>query len=100
MKKLRNHSQLKELENSPEGQNNETDLCILTDSKFKEEIVKLLEELRENKEELRAVMNSNAYYFIKDLENIRRSQKNVENSFVEMQAELKALKSRMNNVEE
>ncbi len=34
MKKLRNHSQLKEQENSPEGANNETDLCSLTDTKF------------------------------------------------------------------
>jgi len=29
MKKLRNHFQLKEQENSPEGANNETDLCSL-----------------------------------------------------------------------
>ena len=31
MKKLRNHSQLKEQENSPEGANNERDLCSLKD---------------------------------------------------------------------
>ena len=45
-------------------------------------------------------MNSNADYFRKELENIRRCQKKLENSFAEMQAELKALKSRMNNAEE
>ena len=31
MKKHRNHSQLKEQENSPEGANNERDLCSLKD---------------------------------------------------------------------
>ena len=45
-------------------------------------------------------MKSNAYYFRKDLENIRRSQEILENSFSEMQGELTALKSRMNNAEE
>ena len=38
MKKLRNHSQFKEQENSPEGANNETELCSPTDTKFKKEI--------------------------------------------------------------
>ena len=33
------------------------------------------------------------------LENVRRSQEKLENSFEEMQTELKALKSRMNNAE-
>ena len=47
--------------------------------------------------ELRADMNSIGEYFKKELKNIRRSQ---ENSFAEMQADLKALKSRMNNAEE
>ena len=79
--------------NSPEGANNETDLCSLTDTKFKKEIVKILNELR-------ADMNSNAEYFRKELENIRRSQEKLENLFAEMQPELKALKSRMNNAEE
>ena len=50
--------------------------------------------------ELRADMNSNAEYFRKELENIRRSQEKLENLFAEMQPELKALKSRMNNAEE
>ena len=57
--------------------------------KFKKEIVKILKELR-------AVMNSNAYYFRKVLENMR-SQEKIENSFAETHNELKALKSRMNN---
>jgi len=45
MKKLRNHSQLKEQENSPEGENNETDFYSLTDTEFKKDIVKILKEL-------------------------------------------------------
>ena len=57
MKKLRNHSQLiKQQENLPKGANNETDLCILTDTKFKKKIVKMLKELRANMNELRAAM--------------------------------------------
>ena len=91
MKKLRNHSQLKE-QNSHEAANNETDLCSLTDIEFKREIVKILKELREN-------MNSNAYSLRKELENIMRSQEKLENSFAGMQTELKAIKSRMNNAE-
>ena len=59
----------------------------------------MLKELRVNMKELRVNMNSNANYFRKDLENIR-SQDKLENSFAETQAELKALKSRMNNSEE
>ena len=39
MKKPRNHSQIKEQENSPEKVNNETGLCRLTDTEFKKEIV-------------------------------------------------------------
>ena len=50
--------------------------------------------------ELREEMNSNAYYFKKELENIRRSQEKLENSFAEMQAELRVLKSWMNNAKE
>ena len=75
MKKLRNHSQLKEQENSPEAANNETDLCSLTDTKFKKEIVKILKELRED-------MNSNVDSLRKELENIRRSQEKLEHSFI------------------
>ena len=55
--------------------------------------MKILKELRED-------MNSNAYSFTKELENIRRSQEKLENSFAEIQTELKAIKSRMNNAEE
>ena len=60
MKKLWNHSQLQEWENSAEGANNETDLCSLTDTKFKKVTVKILKELRTNMKELRADMNRNA----------------------------------------
>ena len=50
--------------------------------------------------ELRVDMNSNTDYFRNELENIRRSQEKLENSFAEIQTELKAIKSRMNNAEE
>ena len=53
IKKFSNHSQLKEQENSPEGANNEVDLCILTDTEFKKEIVKILKELRANMKDKR-----------------------------------------------
>ena len=98
--KFRNHSQLKVQENSAKAANNETDLCILIDTEFKREIVKILKELRVNMKELRVDINSNVYYFRKGIENIRRSQEKLENSFSEMQAELKTIKSRMNNAEE
>ena len=74
MKKLRNHSQLKQQENSPKTVSNETELCSLTDIEFKRETVKMLKELRED-------MNSNADSLRKELENIRRSQEILENSF-------------------
>ena len=45
-------------------------------------------------------MNINEDCFRKELENIRRSQKKCKNSFTESQAELKSLKSRMNNAKE
>ena len=75
MKKLRNHSQLKEQENSPEAAYNKTDLCSLTDTEFKRKVVKILKELKLNIKELRADMNSNADSFGKELENIRRNRK-------------------------
>ena len=84
MMKLMNHSQLKELENSPGGANNEIDLCSLTDPKFEKETVKIPRELRVNMKELREDMNSNADYFGKELENIRTSQEKLENSLAEM----------------
>ena len=99
MKKFRNHSQLKQQDNSPEVANNETDLCSLTDIEFKREIVKILKELRLNINELRVEIKSNADSFRKELENTRNIEK-LENSFAEMQNELKALKSTMNNAEE
>ena len=52
MKKLRNHSQLKE-QNSPEEANNEKDVCSLRDTEFKRDIVKLLNTLSVNIKELR-----------------------------------------------
>jgi len=67
MKKHRNHSQLKEQENSTKAINSETNLCSLTDIEFKREVLKILKELRED-------INSNADSFRKELENIRRSQ--------------------------
>ena len=42
-------------------------------------------------------MNSNADSFRKELENIWRSQEKIENSFAEIETELKAIKIRMNN---
>ena len=100
MKKLRNHSQLKEEENLPNTANNERDFCHLTNTEFKKDIVKILKESRVNMKKLRVDRNSNADYFRKELENIRKSQEKLENSFAEMQAELKALKNRIDNAEE
>ena len=76
MKKLRNHSELKEQENSHKAEKNETDLYNLTDTEFKREVVKTLKKLRLNIKVLRADMNNNEDSFRKILENIR---KNVEN---------------------
>ena len=92
MKKHRNHSQLNQQENSPKALNAETDLCSLTDLAFKREILKILKELKH--------MNSNADSLRKELENIRRSQEKLENSFAEIQTELRAVKNRMNHAEE
>ena len=50
--------------------------------------------------ELRLDINSNSYYSSKKLENIRKSQEKLENSSAEMQTEIKALKSIINNSEE
>ena len=44
MKKLRNHPQSNQQENSPKTVNNETDLCSLTDLEFKRKVVKILKE--------------------------------------------------------
>ena len=53
---------------------------------FKREIVKILKELRED-------MNSSADALRKELENIRRSQEKLKNSFSEIHTELKAVKT-------
>ena len=50
--------------------------------------------------ELRADMNSIADCFKKELGNIRRSQEKLEHSFAEIQTELRAVKTRVNNAEE
>ena len=50
---------------------------------FKREIVKILKELGED-------MNSDADSLRKELENIKRSQEKLENSFAEIQNELRA----------
>ena len=63
----RNHSQLKDQENSPERANKETDLFSLMDTKFKKEIMKMLKELRK-------AIHRNADYCKKELETIRRNQ--------------------------
>ena len=86
MKKLRNQSQLKQQENSPKAVNNETDLCSL----------KTLSQTggSENTEGIKRDS------FRKELENIRRSQEKLENSFAKIQTELKAIKTRMHNAEE
>ena len=99
MKKLRNDSQLKEQENSPEEENNESDLCNLKYTEFKKVIVKILKESWANMKELRAYMNGNADYFGMELENIWRSQEKLEDPFVERQAELKIPKSKTNKGE-
>ena len=65
MKKHRNHSQLKEQENSLEGAKNEIGLFSLIDAEFKKEVMKILKELR-------TVIN-NSTDFKKELETIRRS---------------------------
>jgi len=45
-------------------------------------------------------MNSNADSVRKELEDMRMRQEKLENSFVEMQTELKAIKTRMNDERE
>ena len=45
-------------------------------------------------------MNSNADALRTELENIRRSQEKLEHSFAEIQTELRAVQTRMNNAEE
>ena len=68
IKQLRNHSQLKEQEDSPEGANNERDLCSLTDIKFKKEVMKILKEIK-------TYIGSNTDYFKKVLEDKEEPRK-------------------------
>ena len=75
MKKLRNHSQLKEQENSPERASSEAKPCSLLDTEFKKKIVKILKELRLNIKELSEDMNTNADSLGGELENIRSQEK-------------------------
>ena len=89
----RNHSQLKDQENSSERTNNETDLFSLIDTEFKKEIMKILKELRRT-------IDRNTDYCKKELETIRKSQEKLENSLAEMKTELKTMNSIMNNAEE
>ena len=67
MKRHKKYLQLKKQGNSYEGANNETDFCSLIDAEFKKEVMKILKELR-------MTTNSNADYFIKELETESRSQ--------------------------
>ena len=60
--------------------------------------MKILKELRPNIKELRVDINSNANYFRKEIENIRRNQEILENS--SPQTDLKSLNRRKNNAEE
>ena len=66
MKKQRNHSQLKDQENSPERTNNETDPFSLIDTNFEKEIKKILKELGK-------AINRNAKYCRKELETVKRN---------------------------
>ena len=67
MKNQRNDSQLKDQENSPERTNNETDICSLSDPRFKKEVMKILKGLRK-------VINRNAHYCKKELKTTKRRQ--------------------------
>ena len=62
-------------------------------TKFKKKIINILKELRKD-------IDSNADCCKEELETIKRSQENLENSFAKMKAEPKAMKSQMNNAEE
>ena len=68
MKKQRNHSQLKDQDNSPERTNNKTDLFSLIHGKFKKEIMKTVKKLR--------TIDRNADYYKKELETKKGTKKN------------------------
>ena len=50
--------------------------------------------------ELRKTIDGNVEYCKKEQEAIKKNHEKLENSFAETKAELKAMKSRMNNAEE
>ena len=60
MKKLQIHSQLNNRRISSAAANNEIDLCSIIHNEFKKQIVKILNELRNNMNELRLDINSNS----------------------------------------
>lgn len=68
MRKQRNHSQLKDQENSPERMNNKTDLLSLIHGKFKKEIMKTVKKLR--------TTDRNADYYKKEIETKKGTKKN------------------------
>ena len=73
MKKQKNHSQLKDQENSPERTNSEI-LCftVLPDPEFKKEAIKMLKKSRK-------VTNKNAHPYNKKLKTTNRDQLKLEN---------------------
>ena len=93
MKKHRNYCQLKEQEKSPERTNNETDLSILSDPRSKKEVLKILKELRK-------IIKRNADHCNKVLETIKRNQSKLDNTIAEIETNLEAMNSRLNNTEE
>ena len=82
-----NHSQLRQ-KNSPERANTETDLCSLTDTEFKKEVMKIQKELRIN-------INSNTDYFLKRTRNYSEEPRKIRKYICRDKAELKDLNSRM-----
>ena len=92
MQKQRDHSQLKDQENSYEGKNNETDLFNPIDTEFKKEVIKILKELRRT-------INRNADHCNKDLEMIMSHSK-LDKSVTDVKTKSQAKNSKFNNAEE
>ena len=87
MKKQRNHSQIKDQENSPKR------------TMF--QYNRLQVQKGGNKDtERRKAIDRNASYCEKGLESIKRRQSKLENSFAEMKAKLKAINGKLDNAEE
>ena len=70
MKKQRNHSHLKEQENSPKRTDNEADLFSLKDTEFKKEIIKIPKELRK-------AVDKNADYCKKRTKNFKEEPRKI-----------------------